>query len=580
MNEKPSSISQTLGQYLSAGYPALFIPTCEENRLECELRDLATRAKATLVTWDCYSAFSIGNTLSRDPAADQTRRGRTEQQLPPVIGDVPKYKNPRMALDAILRPELWQWATVNASEAELSGRAIIHLRDMDDFMIDPEVRRMIRTLCEENRVNNESGDFRPVILSSSKRAGLHEKLKNHVSVVEFALPDEAFIMQEIDGIATSATDMEGRPLAPPPEELRDQLTQCLKGLTSQEVGNCLARCVVIHGGFKPDMLGTIKSEKAAIVKKSEILTYIPEQTTASREDIGGFDNFFNWLDRRKLAYGKPARALKLDYPKGVILMGPPGTGKSYMAKATSRYLGLPGYILDMGAVFGSLVGESEQRMRDALRQIEAQDGCVLLVDEADKAIGNAHESQGDSGVTRRVFGHFLTWLAEKQDRTFVIMTLNRAQGMPPELLRAGRFDALFWTDLPTPEERRQIMEIHLRRRSVSAADLNYSNADWRMIAEKTHEFVGAELEEVVREARYRSFQNRESGHPTVEEMMQAANGIRPTAERDPDGLKAIREYCKNRAENVSSAIRNEIAPKAGGSSKRRVQASAADPGAN
>ena len=249
-----------------------------------------------------------------------------------------------------------------------------------------------------------------------------------------------------------------------------------------------------------------------------------------------------------------------------------------MAKATSRYLGLPGYILDMGAVFGSLVGESEQRMRDALRQIEAQDGCVLLVDEADKAIGNAHESQGDSGVTKRVFGHFLTWLAEKQDRTFVIMTLNRAQGMPPELLRAGRFDALFWTDLPTPEERRQIMEIHLRRRSVATTDLNYTDADWKMIAEKTHEFVGAELEEVIREARYRSFQNRESGFPTVEEMMQAANGIRPTAERDPDGLKAIREYCKNRAENVSSATRSESAPKASGSSKRRVQA--ADPAAN
>ena len=565
-------LHQTLRDYLLAGYPAIFIPTTEENRLEGELFELSRSVQAVLVTWDCYSGFQI-NRGGVPPT------GRN-QELPAVITDKKTYKNPRLALDAALNVELWK--SFAPAGKDVRGqlhppRLILHFRDMDDFTADPEIRRILRTACEENRVNNSDGDFRPILISSPMRQ-ITEKLRSHLTVVEFSLPDEEFILREIDDMAAHAEAANGQPMTPPTPELRESIAACLRGLTSTEVSNCLARCLAVHGGFVTEMLGSIKTEKASIVKRGEVLTYIPEETSASREDIAAFDRLFEWLDRRRLAYSKPAQALHLDYPKGVVLLGVPGSGKSCTARAVAKHMGVAGFVLDMGAVFGSKVGESEQRMRDALKQVEAQEGCVLLVDEADKAIGNAHESSGDSGVTRRVFGHFLTWLAEKKDRTFVIMTLNRAHGMPPELLRAGRFDAVFYADLPTDLERRQILQIHLRLRHVDVDKLGYTEDDWAMLQSKSKGFVGAELEEAVREARYLSFQRRQSGDPTVDELVEALTGLLPMSERDPEGIKQIREYCKNRAIPVSSAMEYNASTSASGKPQRaarRVQAGAA-----
>lgn len=190
-------------------------------------------------------------------------------------------------------------------------------------------------------------------------------------------------------------------------------------------------------------------------------------------------------------------------------------------------------------------------MRDALRQIEAQKGCVLVVDEADKAFGNAHDSQGDSGVTKRVFGSFLTWLSEKQSRTFVIMTLNRTKGLPPEFLRAGRFDDLFYTDVPNDASRKEIIEIHLRKRGVDPAALQMESEDWGEIIKKTQGFVGSELEEVVRASRYASFAARQSGLPTFEDLVGAISTIVPMSRRDQEGVQQIREFCKDQGKPVS-----------------------------
>ena len=242
----------------------------------------------------------------------------------------------------------------------------------------------------------------------------------------------------------------------------------------------------------------------------------------------------------------------------VVLLGIPGTGKSYVASAVARLLGLPGYIMDVGSVFGSLVGESEQRMRDALKTIKAQRGCVLLLDEADKAFGGAADSSGDSGVTKRVFGQLLTWLSSKQDRTFVIMTLNRTKGIPEEFLRAGRFDKVFYTDLPHELERRAILEIHMRKRHVDPAGLGLGDPEWAELLDKTKKFVGSELEEMVREARYISFEARGSGKPNFAELIQAAGGLVPLATLNEESVNAVRTYCQNRATPVSAApVRTE-----------------------
>lgn len=219
--------------------------------------------------------------------------------------------------------------------------------------------------------------------------------------------------------------------------------------------------------------------------------------------------------------------------------------------------------MDISSVFGSLVGESEQRMRDALRQIDAQRGAVVVVDEADKAFGGAVEGASDSGTSRRVFGLFLTWLAEQKDwPTFVIMTLNRTKGLPPELLRAGRFDAIFYTDLPGPEERREILEVHMRKRQLDPA--GYSDQEWKQLLDMTEGLVGAELEQLLIEARFISWAARQSPRPTLEEIQEAMGAIRPIAKTEAEAVQEIRAWCSTRAVPVSLAADSK-----GPSRKRR-----------
>lgn len=522
-------------EHIRAGYQIMYVPTTEETRVETEIRRVAKKlnTKPTVVTWDCFAGFDHEK-LSGDP----------------------KMRNPLIALEAIIDEKILPMPN---GKNDATGNYIFVFRDLDDYMADPGVRRRLRSLSEGHMlVNNKMR--RPLVIVSPS-LNIHPKLRSSITVIDFALPDEAKLVRQVEFLQRSIIDSTprsersaatGQNPSDITDELKQQLAVNLLGLTSIESENCLSRCLVRHSGFKPEMLATIKEEKAAIVKKSEVLTYIPESGVRARSEIGGYDLYMNWLDKRKQAYTPKAVAQHIDFPKGVVLLGLPGTGKSMVAKATCEILGLPGYILDIGSLFGSMVGESEQRTRDVLKQIDAQRGCVLVIDEADKALGNAHNSSGDSGVTKRVFGTILTWLAENNSRTFCIMTLNRTEGLPPELTRAGRFDAMFYTDLPTEVERKQILEIHMRRRNVEPDSLNMQAGDWAELVKATQGFVGAELEEVVREARYTAFNNREDGNPSFPELMEAVGSIVPMTTRDPDGMNSIREFCKDKAKPVTS----------------------------
>jgi ATP-dependent 26S proteasome regulatory subunit len=512
------SFRAIFGEYVRAGYQALFIPSVEEARVENELRELAQKSNPPrgYVSWDCIDGFS-----SPEDARKQQ-----------------KYLNCVQALRAV----------VDGADAPVfAGDAFFHFKDLTDFQNDPSLRRILRSLCENNKLVNRKWKRTLVITSPSDK--LHDSLKPCLTVVDFNLPTEQMLHRVLEFVKRS---VERRDQIGCPEELADEIIAALRGLTSTEAENTLARCLVRHKQFVPELLETIRDEKAQIIRKSEILTYIPEENMAPREEIGGFDLLMSYLDRRCLAYGKQAQAINLDLPKGIVLVGVPGTGKSYVAMAIGRLLNLPAYIMDIGSVFGSLVGESESRMRQVMKQVEAQKGCVLLIDEADKALGGAADAQGDSGTTRRVFGQLLTWLANKRDNTFVIVTLNRTKGIPAEFFRAGRFDAVFYTDLPQDLEREQILKIHLRKRGVSPDTLDMGPKEWAELVKQTENFVGSELEEVVREARYRAFENREVGDPTFEELLQAKADIIPLSTLDKEGVELIRNFCRQRCKPVTS----------------------------
>jgi len=531
------SFVRDIQEHFDAGYQILYVPSVEEARVERHIDIVGDQIGIPVITWDCARGF--------------TREGEPFKPL-----SDPKYRDVMAALDVIcsdngaIPPMNYRGESVPDNRGSKNCSAIFVFRDTDDFTNNPFVRRRLKNIFEGKLLSNCQLDFQRMLIIVSAVTDVHNKLRSTVTLLDFAMPDELQLLQTVRIIEQSSNAQ-----APPiTEEFAQQIAVSLLGLTEAEAENCLSRCVVRDQGFSPTMLKMIKEEKSAIVKRSEILTYIPEDSVHARSDIGGYDAYLAWLDERKQSYSADAKKLNIDPPRGVVIAGIPGTGKSMIAKATCRALDLPGYVLDIGSLFGSKVGESEQRTREVLKQIDAQKGCVLVIDEADKALGNAHESQGDSGVTRRVFGQLLTWLAESKSRTFVIVTLNRTNGLPPEFFRAGRFDQMWFVDLPNEVERRQIFNIHMRLRGTDPATLPLTEDDWSALIKQTNEYVGAEIEEVVRNARYASFANQRNGAPTFEQLTKAVNDVIPMSRRNADELKAIREFCAEYAKNVTTPL--------------------------
>ena len=249
----------------------------------------------------------------------------------------------------------------------------------------------------------------------------------------------------------------------------------------------------MHNKLQANDVELILEEKRQTIRQTQILDFYP--TTEDITDIGGLDNLKDWLIRRGGSFSAKARQYGLPYPKGLMLVGIQGTGKSLSAKAIAHHWHLPLLRLDVGRLFGGLVGESESRTRQMVQLAEALAPCVLWIDEIDKAFAGA-DGRGDSGTSSRVFGTFITWMAEKTSPVFVVATANNIQSLPPELLRKGRFDEIFFVGLPSRDERRSIFSVHLTRLRPQALQ----RYDLDRLAYETPDFSGAEIEQTLIEA--------------------------------------------------------------------------------
>jgi SpoVK/Ycf46/Vps4 family AAA+-type ATPase len=404
-------------------------------------------------------------------------------------------------------------------------------------------RRFNRQVVTDNRMVNMR---RPLFILTTGTS-INPDVLPYLKVLEVPLPSYQELSFELDDVLNSVPE-ESRECAP---ELRHSIINALSGLNSAEASDTLAESIVIHGRLCPAVIDTIEEEKGLLLKKSEVLSYTPKSEIMGINDLGGFSELKQWLDHRSVAYSVEAEHLKLAMPKGIVLVGVPGTGKSRCAQLIARKLQQPLIRFDLGAVFNSLVGESERRTRETIRIADALGGCVLLIDEADKVLGGAGESTGDSGVTRRIFGQILTWLAEKQSKTFVVLTMNRVTGMPPELLRRGRFDEIFFVDTPDETERKEIFEIHMRNNHVDPTA--FSNDDWRRVVEATDEFVGAEIQQAVLAARFSAYAKDPTSRAVFDAdcLLSTIREIVPVTKMDPVNIDAIRSFGRERARNVS-----------------------------
>jgi SpoVK/Ycf46/Vps4 family AAA+-type ATPase len=254
----------------------------------------------------------------------------------------------------------------------------------------------------------------------------------------------------------------------------ENLVRSCQGLSIERIRRVLARGIAAHGSFRTEDVDLVLQEKRQTIRQTQILDFYP--ATEQISDIGGLDNLKDWLLRRGQAFSAKARQYGLPHPRGLLLVGIQGTGKSLTAKAIAHHWHLPLLRLDVGRLFAGLVGESESRTRQMVQLSEALAPCVLWIDEIDKAFSGV-DGRGDGGTSNRVFGTFITWLAEKTSPVFVVATANNIQALPPEMLRRGRFDEIFFVGLPSQDERRAIFEVHLSRlraHNLQAYDLSRS----------------------------------------------------------------------------------------------------------
>ena len=318
-----------------------------------------------------------------------------------------------------------------------------------------------------------------------------------------------------------------------------------KGLTEFEIGSLLSFAVAEEGDLTRDSIKLIFTQKRQMIMKSGILDMIPLKERP--EDIGGLENLKIWLRRKAKVYRAINKAMEfgVDMPKGVLIAGIPGCGKSLTAKATAQLFEVPLLKLDMGKIMGKYLGESEANMRKAIRLAETIAPCVLWVDELEKAFsgtdGSGHE------VTMRLFANFLTWLQEKTSPVFVVATANDISKMPPELLRKGRFDDIFYVDLPNDAERKNIFDIHIRKRR----NQDIRKIDFGKLVSKTDGFSGADIESVVVEAVENAFADGKS-ELTTEYLEHTISNTKSLSVIMKDKLKELRNFYKDKS-NFRSA---------------------------
>jgi ATP-dependent 26S proteasome regulatory subunit len=315
------------------------------------------------------------------------------------------------------------------------------------------------------------------------------EIEKYIAIFE----NETLIPEDIKGIINHFANEYGQNILP---ETLEEMTLSFKGLSELEIRQILQLAYADNGELNKQDIGLIFEQKRQMIKKSGILEMIPRKETV--DDIGGLENLKKWL-KKKAAIIKSinsAIAFGVDTPKGVLIAGVPGCGKSLNAKAAAALFDVPLLRMDMGRIMGKYVGESEENMRKAIALAEAVAPCVLWIDELEKAFSGIGGDGGGAEVTTRLFGNFLTWMQEKDTTVFVVATANDIAKLPPELLRKGRFDEIFYVGLPKKDERAKIFEIHIKKRR----ECDFDKIDVSKLVEKTEGYSGADIEGVVREA--------------------------------------------------------------------------------
>ena len=505
----PAAVTSKEGELetlVRARYPLIYIISWEERRVEALLQGLTGRRGKRLFVWTCtdgVQALEGGLPVPVDPAA----------------------RDPLQALDFIL----------NCREP-----AIFLLKDFHPYLDDARptagTYQVIRKLRDLTRLFKESHKTL-VLLSPVLR--FPPELEKDVTVMPFGAPSLAELDEALSRVINSAERRATLRLGLDPPT-RERVLKAAQGMTLGEAENVFAKSLVLTRKLDVDV---IVAEKEQLIRRSRILEYY--HSPEAFEDVGGLDELKAWLRKRSLAFSQAAREFGLPEPRGMLLLGVQGGGKSLVAKAVSSLWQLPLLKLDLGKVFSELVGSSEENMRSALSTAESIAPAILWLDEIDKGLsGIASSNRSDGGTTARVFGSFLTWMQEKGSPVFVIATANNVASLPPEAMRKGRFDEIFFIDLPSEAERQEIFGIHLvkRRRNPHEFDLD-------RLARASDGYSGAEIEQAIISALYDAFE--ESRDLSDMDILRALASSIPLSQTMREEIGGLRDWARTRARPAS-----------------------------
>lgn len=408
-------------------------------------------------------------------------------------------------------------------------------KDLHPFIDSPATTRWLRDAIASFKAAQKT------IILMSPLQQVPIELEKEVVVIDYPLPD----LTELNQVLSQQLDKtKGRRTT---TETREKLLKAALGLTRDEAEKVYRKAQVKAGRLTEEEVDIVLSEKKQLIRRNGILEYIEEDETI--DAVGGLEELKRWLKQRSNAFTERAREYGLPQPKGMLILGVPGCGKSLIAKTTSRLWGLPLLRLDMGRVYdGSMVGRSEANLRNALKTAESISPAILFIDELDKSFaGSSGSADSDGGTSSRIFGSFLTWMQEKTSPVFVMATANRVERLPGEFLRKGRFDEIFFVDLPNKEERQQIFNIHLskRRRDINRFDIE-------QLATICDGFSGAEIEQALIAAMYEAFaQDREF---TQLDIIAAIKATLPLSRTMTEQVTALRDWARQRARPAAASV--------------------------
>ncbi len=489
--------TETIESYITSGYPLLYLVSWEEERVESSLKLIGKKLfedSLNFYTWSCTDGM----------------RGED--------GEVKDTDDVIQALEKVI---------------DNKENAFYLFKDLHFFLNNPRLIRKLKDFYQRLRRNTKTIFILSPILT------LPNELEKEVTVIDVGLPDADEARMVFDSVLSSTSRKIQGSLAP---ELKEKSIRAILGLGAAEMELALRRTFIGREEIvENELLDALLEQKAQLIRKSGTLEFV--RTRVALDSIGGLENLKEWLQIRALAFSPRAKEFGLDVPKGVLIMGISGCGKSLCAKAVATAWGLPLLRLDLNQVYSGAFGSPEEVFRRAIKTVEAASPCVLWIDEIEAGIARSGEKTSDSPASR-IFGYFLTWMQEKEHPVFIAATANQIDLLPPEILRKGRFDEIFFVSLPSQKDRREVFRIHLISR-----DKNPDSFDLDSLAKNTEGLTGAEIEQAVVSALFESFSKQKDLDD--KELIIAASSIVPLSTTMREDISKLERWASNRAIKAS-----------------------------